>query len=173
MSILKITPLDFKSQLIFIATNKHTSSGLQEYIDEVEVDILQDLLGCELYDLFAADIDPLTGKPVTQIYLDIYNSFCLDESECYNQVKSEGMVKMIQKFIFFFYTRDQKVKNTTTGNIVNENEVSRETDFSSSRIYQVYNKGIKSYKAIQYYICDNESDYPKFNGERKQKTSWL
>jgi hypothetical protein len=169
MSILNITPEDFESAPICIATNKHTEDGLQEYIDKFEVDYLQDLLGCELYDLFVADL--LNGVPQTQIYIDIYEPFCKDDN-C-GRWRSEGIVKMVEKFIFWKYTRDQKVKNTNTGNIVNSNEVSREAEFSESRIYTVYNEGICSYDAIQWYICDNLTDYPTFKGIIKKKTSWL
>lgn len=171
MSILNITPSNFENGLICISTNVHTESELQTYIDEFEVVFLKDMLGCELYDLFVADLD--NGVPVAQIYKDIFNPFCIDKNNCGVQRVSEGIIKMIEKFIYWEYTRDQKVKNTTSGNVVNDNESSRETHFPESRIYSTYNQGIKSYCAIQWFICENLSDYPKFNGLTKRKTSWL
>lgn len=171
MSILNITYQDFSNPLIYIPTNKLTEADLQIYIDEWEVDYLQDLLGCELYELFVADLD--NGVPQDPVYVRIYEAFCDDEDLCGVKNKSEGMVKMLQKFIYWKYSRDQKVKATNTGNVVNENEVSREADFAASSIYQLYNQAVKSYKAIQYYICDNSVDYPTYNGSRKEKTNWL
>lgn len=171
MSLLNISYTDFSNALIYIPTNKLTEAALQVYIDEWEEEYLQDLLGCELYDLFVADL--VGGVPQTQIYLEIYTSFCYDELECGYRNKSEGMVKMLQKFIYWKYSRDIKVKATNTGNVVNDNEVSREADFGASRIYELYNQGIKSYCAIQRFICDNSSDYPTYNGSKKGKTNWL
>ena len=169
MSILNITPQSFKSAPIYIAFNKHTEDDLQQYIDKWEVDYLQDMLGCELYDLFVADL--VAGVPQTQIYIDIFSPFCTDDL-C-RRLRSEGIVMMVEKFIFWKYIRDQKVKNTSTGNIVNSNEVSRESEFSEGRLYTTYNEGINSYDAIQWYICDNMFDYPTFKGLIKKKTSWL
>lgn len=171
MSILNITPTNFKNALIYIATNVHTEDDLQTYIDEFEVEYLQEMLGCELYELFVADL--VNGVPQTQIYIDIYNKFCIDDDLCGTQRVSEGIVKMIEKFIFWEYIKDQKVKDTSSGNVVNVNEASRETVFSATRVFDTYNKAIKSYKAIQWFICENSSDYPKFNGSNKDKTSWL
>ena len=171
MSILNITPSNFENGLICIATNVHTENDLQTYIDEFEVVFLKAMLGCELYELFLADL--VSGVPQAQIYLDIYNEFCIDEDACHVQLVSEGMVKMCEKFIFWEYIRDQKVKDTTSGNVVNSNEASREATFPETRLYQIYNQAIKSYQSIQVYICDNSSDYPVYNGIKKKKTSWL
>ena len=171
MSDLNITPSNFESGLTHISVSVHQEAELQIFIDEFEKDYLVDMLGCELYDLFIADLN--NGIPQTPIYLSIYNEFCIDKGVCRNQWKSEGMVKMLEKFIFWEYTRDQKVRNTPSGNVANEVEASRETNFPASRIYTNYNKGIDSYCAIQWFICDNLSDYPTFNGLTKEKTSWL
>jgi hypothetical protein len=169
MSILNITPIDFEDGPYCIATNKHTTSQLQSYIDEWEVKYLEDMLGCALYTLFAADLN--SGVPQSQRFIDIFNPFCIDD-DC-GQRRSEGIKTMIEKFVFWKYVRDQKVSNTNTGNIVNSNEVSRETSFSESKLYQIYNEAIKTYCNIQWYICDNSNLYPEFEGIVKRKTSWL
>lgn len=171
MSILNITYQDFVNPLIFIPTNKHTEADLQVFIDYWETEYLEDMLGCDLFNLFVADL--VAGVPQTQIYIDIYEKFCIDEPDCGYKNKSEGMVKMIQKFVYWKYMSESKVKATNTGYVVNENEVARIADFSESRIYQIYNQAIKSYKGIQIYICDNLNDYPDYNGSHKGKTSWI
>ncbi len=170
MSVLNISPSNFQSGPVCIATNVYTESELQDYIDKYEEEILIDLLGCDLYNLFVADL--VSGVPQTQIYLDIYNKFCIDEDYCHIW-KSEGMVKMLEYMIFFYYVRDQKVKQSNEGNVVSMAEASRESTFTESNIYRNYNQGIKSYCAIQWYICDNSNDYPDFNGQIKKKTTWL
>jgi len=171
MSLLNITPVNFENALICIATNKDTENGLQQYIDNYEEVYLTKMLGCDLYKLFIADL--VNGVPQTQIYIDIYEKFCYDEDGCGTQIKSEGMVKMLEKFIFFEYTRNQKVKNTNTGNIVNMNEVSREANYTETSIFQNYNEAIESNDAIQWFICDNEASYQTFNGQKTEKTSWI
>ncbi len=172
MSFLNITPSDFEGGVYNIATNVHTESDLQSYIDLYEEKYLKDLLGCALFDLFKADVvNGGTGIPIAQIYLDIYNAFC-EENDCY-RYESEGMLVMLKDFIYFEYTRDQPIKNTNSGNRVNDNEASREAEFSETKIYRLYNQGINSYRAIQWYICDNLTVYPTMKGIIKGKTSWL
>jgi hypothetical protein len=171
MSVLNITPGNFDDGTIKIGYSIHQSSDLQLFIDKWEKRYLQEMLGCALYDLFVADL--VAGIPQNAIYLSIYNEFCVDENNCGRQKRSEGIIEMIEKFIYWKYTRDQKVRNTPSGNVVNENEASRETDFPATRIYTTYNEGVESYCSIQWYICDNSTDYPTYNGITKQKTSWL
>lgn len=169
MSDLKITPENFKIGRFCIAVNVHKENDLQSYIDTFEKIYLQDLLGCELYDLFIADLDA-SGMPQTPIYINIYQAFCIDYRGCGNKVRSEGMVQLLKEFIYFEYVRNQKVANSNGGNVVNINEASRETVSFETDIYDAYNNGIKNYKAIQFYICENSTDYPTYNGERKDIT---
>ena len=171
MPILNIATTDFESSLIRITFNVHSEPDLQEYIDKYTSEYLQDLLGKELYDLFVTDL--VSGVPQSAEYLAIYNAFFQDDTVCIGQRRSEGMLTMLRKFIFWEYVRNQKVKNTGTGNVVSSNEASREAEFAESRLYTTYNEAIKSYDSIQWYICQNLNTYPKFNGTIKRKTSWL
>lgn len=170
-SVLNITPASFKSGLLLIATNKHTEADLQAFIDEYEVTYIEDMLGCDLAALFFADL--VAGIPQSPRFLVIFNKFCIDDDNCGKQWKSIGIIEMLKRFIYWEYVRQQKVFNTNTGSVVNENEVSRETNMSESGIFQVYNEGIHTYWAIKWFICDNESDYPEYNGQRKRLTSFL
>lgn len=169
MSELKITPENFKTGRFKIAVNVHKEADLQSYIDTFEKMYLQDLLGCDLYELFIADLDA-SGMPQSQIYIDIYRSFCYDDDGCGLKRRSEGMVQMVKEFIFFEYVRNQKVENGNNGNVVNMAEASREALNIETDIYDAYNEGLKSYWAIQWYVCEHSEDYPKYNGERKSYT---
>ena len=171
MSVLNITPSNFSSGRLCISVTIHEEALLQSYIDEYEEIYLQEMLGCELYDLFVADL--VGGVPQDAIYLSLYNKFCMDEDACHVQVRSEGMIKMLEKFIYWEYQRDGKVEKSSSGNRVNLIEASREASFTETNIYAVYNEGINSYKAIQWFICENEVNYPTFNGKRKDKTNFL
>ena len=182
-----LSPSDFTGYYK-ISLNKFETPELQEFIDMLEVEVLQELLGCELYDEFIADLD-VDNNPQSAQFIAIFNEFCIDDtcisSTYYDEVlypysntfyfknvqrKSEGMVEMLKGFIFWAYVNEQKYKNTVTGQIVNDNETSREVmasefqDFTAKR----YNKAIDTYKNIQWYICDNDEDYTAdFNGLRK------
>jgi hypothetical protein len=170
MSLFNITPLDYESGILLIATNKHTEDTLQAYIDEYDVPYLQDMLGCELYELFLADL--VNGVPQSQRFIDIFEPFCKDD-DCYGIQKSEGIKIMVKYFIYWEYVKQQRVNNTNTGDVINENEVSRVARPPETKLYSTYNKAIKTYCAIQWFICDNLTVYPEFEGVIKQKTSWL
>jgi len=165
-----LLPSDYQNGTICIAVNSLIEPELQSYIDTFEKIYLQDLLGCNLYDLFIDDLD--SNVPQTPRFSTIFNELCF-ETYCGIELKSLGIKEMLKRFIYWEWERKNRVKNTITGNRVNENEVSREASFASSDIYQVYNEGIDTYKAIQSYICKNESDYSDFKGKMKEKTSWL
>ncbi len=167
-----LTPDDYKVGILQIATNKINVVNLLVYITDFEKNYLQELLGCDLYDLYVADLDG-QGNPQTQRFIDIYDEFCIDEDDCGIQWKSEGIFQMTKEFVYWEYVRNQPVTNTSTGDVANQNEVSRETSSSETRIYRTYNEAINTYRAIQWFICDNETVYPEYNGINKRKTSWF
>lgn len=150
-----------------IAQNSFTP--LQSYINKYEKEYLVDLLGVELYDLFAADVT--SYAPVTPIYQSIYNPFKQDYNKCI--VYSVGMKEMLLGFIYFEYMRDQKIKNTITGAVVNANENARESGFSEFNLFSKYNEGIHTYEAIQWFINENKTDYPTYNGKCKKLMYWI
>ena len=158
-----------------ISQNSFTKKDLDLYITEFEVEYLQNLLGCELYDLFIADLDP-DNLPQSQRFIDIFYPFCIDEANsffCHYQLKSKGIVEMLKCFIYWEFVSNQKYVDTITGIIVENNENSRETKYGETQIYKIYNKAITSYRAIQKYIYDNSTSYPEFNGIFKDKNTWF
>ena len=56
-----------------LATSTKGSDNIDAYIAEYEEQILIDLLGLELFELFKADVNSGTKKPVTDIYLTLYD----------------------------------------------------------------------------------------------------
>lgn len=133
------------------------------FISEYEVKYLSELLGADLYRLFAADVT--NYAPVTAKYLTIFNAI----NEDYNGsvMYSRGMKKMLLGFIWFEYVSQTKYKHTSTGVVVDSNEVSRDADNSELFMYEMYNSSIDSYKTIQWYIQQHSTDYPNFNGVPK------
>jgi hypothetical protein len=137
------------------------------YISIYEEKFLIELLGKELYLLFAAVV---TNQAVAAgIYKTIYDPFSLKINGCI--VTSEGMKKMLLGLLYFEYVRDNKVKQSMNGAVEQQTEVSAFTD--NTLLYVKYNEAVKTYTAIQAYIYDQLAVYPTFEGVIKKKTSFI
>lgn len=155
-----------------ISQNPHTVTNLQSFIDKYEKVYLRDLLGLVLGDLFYADI--ATGTflpPVNPIYSVLFNPIAVELNG--REVISNGVKEMLLGFIYWEYTRKQPVVNTVTGNVIQANETSVPAGWNESDIYEVYNEAVKTYSAIQYFINDDRTNYPTYNGKCKQLNSWF
>lgn len=161
MGIL-VTKSDFVGKYSLV---KSINDKIDVFIEEYEEQILVDLLGQDLFDLFQNDL--VAKVPQTDIYLAIYNKFTeYDNNFAYT---STGMKKLVLSLIYFEMSRDNSQKNTQVGTVKNVTEVSE--SLSPTYLFKIYNEGIKNYKAIQRYILDNLSDYPDFKGIVKNFTS--
>ncbi len=169
MAILQ--PSDFLNNPLFdIANTRQSEKELHLMIDDVEEDILVDLLGCDLYDLFIADLTATTPQtPQSAIYLNIFNKFCFDDSCGIH--KSKGMRDMLMAFVYFNWHTYNPNKSTSTGIVRGDSENSNSVSPDAFGIYEKYNRGVDTYCSIQKYICDNSTDYPEFNGVPKRYTS--
>jgi len=163
-----LQPSDFTGRYD-IGQNGYTVTDLQGFIDFYEEDYLQFLLGCELYDLFVADL--LNGEPQTPIYQAIFNSFCIDQDNCI--IKSAGMKDMLKAFIYFEYARKSDDSVTISGNTQSSSDNSVKPSQIQAGLYNYYNEGINTYHAIQAYIKENETDYPTYNGQPKRISTWV
>jgi hypothetical protein len=177
-------PTDYVGE-VKISSNQYDEKDLLLYIQRYEREVLESLLGCELADEFINDLD-VDNNSTEQRFIDINGPFCIDDNLntgfmcCYSyfyeynytghgcriQWRSRGIKELLKSMIYFYYTRDQKVKNTITGNVVNQNNVSREASFAESNIKRIYNDILKTRNAIQWRICKNadDLDYTKYNG---------
>lgn len=179
-----------------ISSNQYDEKDLILYINRYEEELLQELLGCELATQFIADLDG-NGEPQTQRFIEIYEPFCTDDNmstyflydypyfynnrydytghKCKLQWRSRGIKEMLKTMIFFRYTRDQKVKNTITGNVVNQNNVSREARNGETNMRRLYNDILQTKNAIQWRICKNPNDldYTDYNGIYERPVSIL
>lgn len=153
------------------AIPQNSFSDLDSFIDKYEKSYLQDLLGAALCVLFLADLDILDTAPTNPIYTKIFAAFAEDSNGLV--IKSEGMKVMLLGFIYWEWVREQKVKQTIGGAVVNSSEVSREASGVESNTFSRYNAGIETYTAIQWWIIEHSSDYPDFNGQQKKIASWL
>jgi len=157
-----------------IAKGGNNDEKIQTYIDEIEPTMLRDLLGNTLYDLFIADIDPITNKPVTARFLSLYDAFSIDVSlgsGC--QERSLGMVEMLKGFVYYSFVGDSDYFNTISGNVKNQFSNSLGVSYIQLGLTERYNLGLQTYNVIQWYICENSATYPEYNGLNKDVASWL
>ena len=76
-------------------------------------------------------------------------------------------------FIYFEYMKIQATQNRTTGMKETKSENSENVSFNKAGLFSKYNKAIRTYFSIQWFICDKEVDYPEFKGQSKELMSWL
>ncbi len=185
MSLTK--PSDYKGT-VAISKNKYDKADLQLYLDELEPEYLKDLLGCDLYDAFVADLALApVGQPTAQRFIDIYNAFCIDiDTICYtydwyntyyayyslnSQNRSRGIKEMLKGFMYLEYVRDQEKTNSSVGVSKSKGVASDLIGANKAGLKKAYNKSIKDYWNIQYFICQDLTTYPEYNGIRKQGLS--
>jgi len=161
------TQTDYKGT-VRISQNGLDGDILQDYLDEKEPMYLKDLLGCDLYDLYVADLD-VNEIPQTAPYTTIFNPICNDD-DC-DQKRSRGIKEMLKGFMYFEYVRDQHQINSSIGVSRSKGVASDMILPGSSIINKPYNLAVKDYQAIQYYICQNMTDFPTYEGLKKEAIS--
>ena len=164
MAILEVN--DFSNGRYKIPVNLKQETDLNEKIAYVEGYYLPRLLGVELYDLFILDLAaPVAGDPTDARFVKIYNPFNYQQAgNCEILVQSEGIKEMLKGFVYYLYTRDTVSRITTVGIKKTDSENSQNLTAIKHDITSRYNEAITTYKAIQYYICENEADYTEYNG---------
>lgn len=177
MSFLQ--PSDFTG-IVSLSSNEFSDIQIQLYVDRYEPIYLTDLLGCEFYDEFIADLTPTpavpTSVPTDAKFTQIFNPFCIDKST-YSQHQhiSEGVLSMLKFFIYFEFARDNQFTMSLTGATKNNFSNSERARIVETRAIDNYNLGICTYNEIQWYINDNPVpyDYDLYNGIPKEFMTWL
>ena len=172
-----LAPSDFTG-IAAQSVNEFTTPKMQLYIDRYEARYLTDLLGASLYALFVADLNPTPAVPASvptdAIYTSIFDAFADDNDNTGGtQHISEGMVAMLKLFIMFEYARDNQYDFGITGATKNSFSNAEIAVLNQTRANDNYNLAIKTYNEIQWFICENSTDYPLYNGQKKAYISWL
>jgi len=170
MSILNITYSDFGKGKFELHHGMYEQAKIQAYIDKYERQYLVKLLGVELFNLFVADL--VSGVPQTAIYTKIYEAFEYDNVNC-NIYISEGIIDMIKGFVYYQYLKDLTNNVAVSGNVRPMGENSENVSTLNSMIYTRYNDSVRTYKAIQHYICDYSTDYLTYNGIGIRTAYWI
>jgi hypothetical protein len=79
---------------------------------------------------------------------------------------------MLVQFIYFHYVRESQVINSASGTVTNSVELGVNAKFMGN-IVQVYNQGVKNACSIQWYINENELEYPEENMQPFEYTSGI
>lgn len=151
-----------------VPKDKYTNPVLQTYINRFEVLYLKHLLGASLYGEFATDFAITGTSPTAQRFIDIWGAFSVDDN-CL-LVISDGIKAMLVKFIYFEYLRDQNTQKNIGGITKNEQANSQLATFASTSIITIYNQAVDTYTAIQWFINQDLTVYPLFNGILKNYT---
>jgi len=166
MSIVVKT--DFKGEY---NVSKTCYDQLDTFIEKYEHYYLVRLLGAELYTLLISDLTATNPQvPQSTRFLNIFNPFSIDDHECLYY--SEGIRKMLVQFIYFHYVRETQTENTAGGTVTNSVELGVNAKFMGN-IVQSYNQGVKNAHTIQWYIWDNELEYPEENVQEIEYTSGI
>ena len=156
----------------FLISQQDQTTNLEAVIDRIEEEVLQDLLGKELYDLFIADLvaGPIPQIPAAARFTDIYDKFFESDP---NYFRSEGMIKMLQMFIWFEFIKDSGMQNTPVGIVTNAFENSTALSANQAGIEKTYNRGLRTYNAIAGKIVLDRTTYPEFDGVFREAISFL
>lgn len=146
-----------------LQTGINTQKKFDPIRDEQERSAIYQLLGAELGELFYTEL-ATNNPPTDPRFKAIYDAFVKDSNNCV--VESNGLKYFAMNIVWFFFARDNTVQITLGGNFANESEnASQSTD--TANLAKNYNKAIKTGRAIQWYICNNEDghEYPEYNGQ--------
>lgn len=172
---LFVTTSDFYKGDILIAQSSDSEQNLTECIDVIELEVLQELFGSELYDLFIDDLD--AGVPQAPRFVAVFDAFYDDTDNsiewCGTSYRSEGIKKMLMRFIWVKFLNDQPTKNTSTGTIKSDRNNAKDARRAEYGMTTKYNIGVTSYQAIARKMILDSDTYPEYNGIAKGKTTML
>lgn len=135
---------------------------LTAYIARYETITLIELFGKELYDLYIAGI---AGGD--SIYETLRDAFTVQLSSGLI-LDSKGVDDMLTGIIYFYYSRDINTQPTSNGNVSSKGENSEKVSEFKANVQSRWDEAITTYSAIQYYILENSSVYPTFEGYEPQ-----
>lgn len=166
LKILKFS--DFEAGRFAIASNQYTEEDFLDYAEEFEQNYIEDLLGVELGNLFLSDL--IDGVPQEPRFQTIFNrlSFDFEEGNARGIVRSEGIKRMLQGFVWSEYVKDQNIRNTIAGSVQQQVEVAKVVEHWKAQFTDRYNSSLLSFKAIQTYVMSEKETYPEFNGIVKE-----
>lgn len=114
----------------------------------------------------AAIIAEIEAESIQAKYQVLINSIELDDDECGKLIYSEGLRVYLKSRLYALIIREATTSNYPMGTVVSQGENSKVIN-PVSQAARMFNRAIKSGRAIQYYICianPNNYDYNDYNG---------
>ena len=148
----------------FLQEDLNTSDWFDQILNQHARPFVRQLLGVELGNLFLANWDTVVGDSslLDARFKAIWDAF---QEDCGSSiVESKGMQFSIKGILWFYYARQNNSLVTTGGN---HSQLSENSTPTNDGIWMAknYNEAIRTARMIQWYICDNSSDYPEYNGQ--------
>lgn len=147
-----VTIADFKGKYA-VSNGTYIDDNLTEYINRYERIYLLKLLGANMYNQFISDLS--NGVPRSPLFLSIFNEFAT--SVCGQIVISQGIKDMLVSAIYFEWQRDLINLQTPNGGVIPKSETSDVASTLYSTMWQKYNEGIRTFRAIRQYILFNSN----------------
>lgn len=162
-----VQPSDFVGK--WAITQKYNSRDLEQYIETYEEQFIYELLGVDLGNELLTNLGNLS--PELQ---KIYDPFAENLQTNYVKilVKSDGIKAMLLGLITATYYHQNLGTATSEGKVELKPEGGMLVSDDYNSIYHLYNRGIRTHRAIQTYIKSKPEEYLTFEGVNKQ-TSWL
>ena len=149
MSVLTPDINDFTGE-INLDLKAPVIQGTFEKIGTVhQKDILRDLLDDKLYNALVADL--VNGVPQTQLYIDLVSGKTYTKTSG-KEVIYEGLIRMLNYFVYAFYLDKTWSSNVSTGQITNINENSVKVNRAELRKVraEIYNKAVNLYNEAKH-----------------------
>lgn len=150
---------DFQNNRTRITVDRYSEILLTNNIEYVENFYGKMLLGLDLWELFVANSGG--GVPTDARFLTIFNAF-QKKTNCNAIYFSEGMRQMFIDFTYFEQSNSQTNQITSQGSANTQIETANKTQ--NANVIKIYNEGVNTFNAIQYFIMQNIADYPEFTG---------
>ena len=131
-----LTPADFTGKYE-LHTGMYDNAKLQTYINKYEARYLRELLGIDLYNEFISDLNS-SNAPKSPNFIKIFQPLYEDVT-MYSMLESDGMLEMLKGFIYFEYSKDQMMQQTTFGGVQQKAENSKVLNSLQTLIYNRYN----------------------------------
>ena len=159
MSVLTPDINDFIGEINLDLKHPNIQDAFEQIGTVHQKDILRDLLDDKLYNALIADLDG-SGNPQTPPYIALVNG------ETYTKpsgktVIYEGLIRMLNYFVYSFYLDKTWSSNVSTGQITNLNENSIKVNRAELRKVraEIHNKAVKLYNAAIKYLDDEKETY--------------
>jgi hypothetical protein len=162
-----VQPSDFVGK--WAITQKYNSQDLEQYIETYEEQFIYELLGVDLGNDLLTNLGNLSPE-LQKLFDPLAENI---QTNCARiLVKSDGIKEMLLNLLTATYYHDQLGTATSEGKVKLKPEGGSLVSDNYNSVYHLYNRGIKTHRAIQMYIKYNLDDYPDFEGIDKQ-TAWI